>query len=326
MSKPRVLLTRKIFPEYLDAIAAETEMDLWEDQLPPPRGVLLERSRGVEGILCLLTDGIDAEFMDSAGPQLKVISQIAVGFDNVEVPEATRRGIPVGNTPDVLTQATADATWALLLAAARRITEGERVVRAGRWETWHPLHFLGQDLHGATLGVVGMGRIGFEVAKRSVGFGMKVLYHDLVRRQDYEQEVPMQRVEFDQLLAESDFVTVHTVLNDSTYHLLDDAAFAKMKPNAIVVNAARGPVVDPRALYTALSSGRIAGAGLDVTEPEPIPDDDPLLTLENCVIVPHIASASQHTRREMSRIAATNLLNGLRGDRLLTCVNPEVYG
>lgn len=325
MTKPRVLVTRKIFPEYLDAIAAETDMELWEDELPPPRGVLLERSRGVGGILCLLTDGIDAEFMDNAGPQLKVISQIAVGFDNIEVPEATRRGIPVGNTPDVLTQATADATWALLLAAARRITESERVVRAGKWETWHPLHFLGQDLHGAILGVIGMGRIGFEVAKRSVGFGMKVLYHDLVRRHDYEQEVPMHRVEFERLITKSDFVTVHTVLNDSTYHLLDDAAFAKMKPNAIVVNAARGPVIDPTALYTALSQGKIAGAGLDVTEPEPIPGDDPLLTVENCVIVPHIASASQHTRREMSRIAATNLLNGLKGERLLTCVNPEVY-
>jgi lactate dehydrogenase-like 2-hydroxyacid dehydrogenase len=300
-------------------------MELWEDELPPPRDVLLEKSRGVEGILCLLTDGIDAEFMDNAGPQLKVISQIAVGFDNIEVPEATRRGIPVGNTPEVLTQATADATWALLLAAARRITESERAVRAGRWRTWHPLHFLGQDLHGAALGVIGMGRIGFEVAKRSVGFGMKVLYHDLVRRHDYEREVPMQRVELEQLLAESDFVTLHTVLNDSTHHLLDDAAFAKMKPNAIVVNAARGPVIDPRALYSALAEGRIAGAGLDVTEPEPIPEDDPLLTLENCVIVPHIASASRHTRREMSRIAATNLLNGLRGERLLTCVNPEVY-
>jgi glyoxylate reductase len=325
LARPRVLVTRKIFPEYLEAIAAEADMELWEDELPPPRDVLLERSRGVEGILCLLTDGIDAEFMDNAGPQLKVISQIAVGFDNIEVPEATRRGIPVGNTPDVLTQATADATWALLLAAARRITEGERVVRDGRWETWHPLHLLGQDLHGATLGVIGMGRIGFEVAKRSVGFGMKVLYHDLLRRHDYELEVPMQQAELDRVLAESDFLTVHTVLNDSTYHLLDDAAFAKMKPNAIVVNAARGPVIDPKALYTALSTGKIAGAGLDVTEPEPIPNDDPLLTVENCVIVPHIASASRHTRREMSRIAATNLLNGLRGERLLTCVNPEVY-
>jgi glyoxylate reductase len=301
-------------------------MDLWEDELPPPREVLLERSRGVEGVLCLLTDGIDAEFMDDAGPQLKVISQIAVGFDNIEVPEATRRGIPVGNTPEVLTQATADATWALLLAAARRITEGERAVRAGGWKTWHPLHFLGQDLHGATLGVIGMGRIGFEVAKRSVGFGMRVLYHDLVRRNDYEQQVSMEQVDLDRLLAESDFVTLHTVLDDSTYHLLDDAAFARMKANAIVVNAARGPVIDPKALFRALSRGEIAGAGLDVTDPEPIPDDDPLLTLENCVIVPHIASASRHTRREMSRIAATNLLNGLRGERLLTCVNPEVYG
>lgn len=325
MAKPRVFVTREIFPEYIDQIRAETDMELWPDELPPPRDVLLRKSKDVDGILCLLTDKIDPEFMDNAGPQLKVISQIAVGFDNINIPEATKRGIPVGNTPEVLTQTTADAAWALMLAAGRRVGESERAVHAGNWRTWHPLHYLGQDIYGATLGIIGMGRIGFEVAKRSVGFNMKVLYHDIVRREDFEAELPMEYVDMDTLLARSDFVSLHTVLNDATYHLIDEDALAKMKSTAVLVNAARGPVIDSKALYEALKSGQITAAGLDVTEPEPIPLDDPLLTLENCVIVPHIASASVATRREMSRIAATNLLNGVKGERLLTCVNPEVY-
>ena len=325
MAKPRVFVTREIFPEYIDQIRAETDMELWPDELPPPRDVLLQKSKDVDGILCLLTDKIDPEFMDNAGPNLKVISQIAVGFDNINIPEATKRGIPVGNTPEVLTQTTADAAWALMLAAGRRVGESERAVHAGNWRTWHPLHYLGQDIYGATLGIIGMGRIGFEVAKRSVGFNMKVLYHDIVRRQDFEEELPMEYVDMDTLLARSDFVSLHTVLNDATYHLIDADALAKMKSTAVLVNAARGPVIDPKALYEALKSGQITAAGLDVTEPEPIPLDDPLLTLENCVIVSHIASASVATRREMSRIAATNLLNGIKGERLITCVNPEVY-
>jgi len=325
MAKPRVFVTREIFPEYIDQIREETDMELWPDELPPPRDVLLQKSKDVDGILCLLTDKIDPEFMDNAGPQLKVISQIAVGFDNINIPEATKRGIPVGNTPEVLTQTTADAAWALMLAAGRRVGESERAVHAGNWRTWHPLHYLGQDVYGATLGIIGMGRIGFEVAKRSVGFNMKVLYHDIVRREDFEAELPMEYVDMDTLLARSDFVSLHTVLNDATYHLIDAEALAKMKSTAVLVNAARGPVIDTKALYKALKSGQITAAGLDVTEPEPIPLDDPLLTLENCVIVPHIASASVATRREMSRIAATNLLNGIKGERLLTCVNPEVY-
>lgn len=325
MAKPRTFVTREIFAEYIDQIRLETDMELWADELPPPRDVLLEKSKDVDGILCLLTDKIDPEFMDNAGEQLKVISQIAVGFDNIDIPEATKRGIPVGNTPEVLTQTTADAAWALMLAAGRRMGESERAVHAGNWRTWHPLHYLGQDIYGATLGIIGMGRIGFEVAKRSVGFNMKVLYHDIVRREDFEEELPMEYVDMDTLLAQSDFVSLHTVLNDSTYHLINEDALSKMKSTAVLVNAARGPVIDPKALYEALKSGEITAAGLDVTEPEPIPMEDPLLTLENCVVVPHIASASVATRREMSRIAATNLLNGIKGKRLITCVNPEVY-
>ena len=321
----RTFVSREIFPEYVEEIRSRTDAEIWEDELPPPREVLLEKVRGIDGLLCLLTDGIDLELMDAAGPQLKVISQIAVGYNNIDIPEATRRGIPVGYTPEVLTQTTADAALALMLAASRRITEGERDVRAGKWRTWHPLHYLGQDLYGATLGIVGMGRIGLEVAKRCLGFDMKVLYYDLNQRKDLETDYPMTYVDLDTLLRESDFVSLHTVLNDSTHHMISDDALSKMRSNAILVNAARGPIVDPAALYRALVDGQIAAAGLDVTDPEPIPMDDPLLTLDNCVIVPHIASASVATRREMSRISATNLLNGIKGERLLTCVNPEVY-
>lgn len=325
MPKPRVFVTREIFSDALEDIRLAADLDLWTDELPPPRSELLNRAVGVDGILCLLTDKIDREFMDAAGPRLKVISQIAVGFDNIDVPEATKRGIPVGNTPDVLTQTTADAAWALMLSAARRIGESERAARAGRWRTWHPLHYLGQDVYGATLGIVGMGRIGFQVAKRSIGFDMKVVYHDVVRQDRYESELDMEYVDMDTLLARSDFVSLHTVLNESTRHLIDARALSKMKPSAVLVNAARGSIVDPKALYEALRSRQISAAGLDVTEPEPISADDPLLTLENCIIVPHIASASVSTRREMSRIAAANLLNGIAGERLVTCVNPEVY-
>jgi glyoxylate reductase len=325
MARPRVFVTRRIFAEALEMLSAEAEVDLWTDEMPPPRDVLLDKVQGIDGLLCLLTDRVDSELFDRAGPQLKVVSQIAVGFDNIDVPEATKRGIPVGNTPEVLTQTTADATWALLMAAARRITEGERAVRAGKWRTWHPLHYLGQDIYGSTLGIIGMGRIGMEVAKRGRGFEMPILYSDVYRREDLEAEYGFKYVDQDTLLRESDFVSVHTVLNDSTYHLIGEAALAAMKPTAVLINASRGPVVDPKALYTALKSGGIAAAALDVTEPEPIAADDPLLTLENCIIVPHIASASVTTRREMSRISAQNVINGLKGERLLTPLNPEVY-
>ena len=321
----RTFVSRQIFPEYLQKIKDESDAQIWEDELPPPRDILLGKVIGIDGILCLLTDKIDQELMEAAGPQLKVISQIAVGYNNIDIPEATKRGIPVGYTPDVLTQTTADATLALMLAAARRVTESERAVRAGEWRTWHPLHFLGQDLYGSTVGIIGMGRIGLEVAKRCLGFDTKILYYDKGRREDLEADYPLNFVDFDTLLMESDFVSLHTVLDDSTYHLISDEALDKMKTNSVLVNAARGPIVDPKALYKALKGGQIAAAGLDVTEPEPIPMNDPLLTLENCVIVPHTASASVSTRREMSRISATNLLNGINGEKLLTCVNPEVY-
>ena len=325
MSKPRVFITRKIFPEWIDEVRSVANVELWEDELPPSRDILLEKSKGIDGILCLLTDKIDSEFMDTAGSQLKVISQIAVGFDNIDIPEATKRGIPVGNTPDVLTATTADATWSLLMAAARRVTESERFVRRGDWETWHPLHFLGQDIHSATIGIIGMGRIGYEVAKRAQGFGMKILYYDTNRRKDLEEKINIKFVDLDTVLTDSDFVSLHTVLSEETFHLIGENEFKKMKKTSVLVNAARGPVVDSKALCNALQNGDIWAAGLDVTDPEPIPKDDPLLKLENCVIVPHIASATIKTRFEMSRISAQNLINGIQGEPLVTCVNPEVY-
>ena len=326
MTRPRAFVSRKIFPEALKSVQAMAEVEIWPDELPPPRSTLLEKVRGIDGLLCLLNDKVDGELMDVAGPQLKVISQIAVGYDNIDVPEATKRGIPVGYTPGVLTEATADLTFALMMAVARRIVEGARAVRDGKWRTWHPLHFLGPDIHGATLGIVGLGRIGLEVAKRAVGFNMNILYSDVARREDFEAQYPLTFVDMGTLLRQADFLTLHVTLNQETYHLIGEEQLAMMRPTAILVNASRGGVVDPAALYRALRDRKIGGAALDVTEPEPISMDDPLLTLDNCLIVPHIASASVAARSEMSRIAAQNLINGLKGEKLLTCVNPEVYG
>jgi len=326
MAKPRVFVTRQIFSEAIDAVAQVADVQVWQDELPPPRDELLGKVRGVDGLLCLLTDKIDAKLMEVAGPQLKVISQIAVGYENIEVAEATKRGIPVGYTPDVLTKTTADAAFALMMVAARRLAEGWKAVQDGKWQTWHPLHYLGQDVHGSTLGIVGMGRIGLEMAKRARGFDMDVIYCDLIRRDEDEARYVMKYVDLDTLLREADFITLHTNLTDDTYHLIGEEALAKMKPTAVLVNTSRGPVVDMKALYLALRDGWFTAAALDVTEPEPIPMDDPLLTLVNCVIVPHIASASVATRRGMSLLAAENLLKGLRGEKLTTCVNPEVFG
>jgi len=323
MPKPRVFVTRAILPKGFDLLKDHLDVDLWPGELPPPRDELLRRVAGIDGLLCLLTDPIDAALMDAAGPQLKVISNMAVGYDNIDVKEATRRGIPVGNTPGILTDATADFAFALLLAAARRVVEADRFTRAGKWQTWGPATLLGADLTGATLGIIGFGRIGRALAKRAGGFDMRILYHD--------PSIPPQpdssarAVDLETLLREADFISVHTPLNPQTYHLVDAHAFSLMKPSAVLVNTARGGVVDPLALYDALHQKRIAAAALDVTEPEPIPLDSPLLTLENLVIAPHIASASLHTREKMSVMAAENLLAGVTGQRLPNCVNPQVY-
>jgi len=324
--RPRVFVARIIPDEGLDPIRQACEVDLWEDELPPPRDELLRRVAGVDGILSLLTDRVDDELLDAAGPQLKVVSNFAVGFDNIDVPAVTRRGIPAGNTPGVLTETTADLAFALLMAAARRIPESVDYVRAGRWKTWGPMLLMGVDVHGATLGIVGFGRIGREMARRGRGFGMRILYHDVhPASPEEEAELGATRVEMDELLRESDFISLHVNLTDETHHLIDADALRAMKPTAVLVNTSRGPVVDPDALTAALRDGQIFAAGLDVTEPEPLPADHPLVGLPNCVVVPHIASASRVTRGRMAAIAAANLLAGVRGERLPHPVNPEVY-
>jgi glyoxylate reductase len=294
-------------------------MTVWQDELPPPYDTLTEQAAQSDGLLTLLSDRIDEALLQVA-PTLKVVSQMAVGFDNIDVKAATARGIPVGHTPGVLTDTTADFAFALLMAAARRIGEGERFVHAGKWRTWGPTSFMGQDVHGATLGIIGMGRIGQAVARRARGFDMRVVFYDRTPK-----EIEADSLSLEEVLAQADFLSLHIPLMPDTTHLIDARAFKLMKPTAILINTSRGPVVDSDALYEALASGQIAGAALDVTEPEPIPMSSPLLTLDNCLIVPHIASSSVATRTRMAVMAAENLLAGLEDRRLPHCVNPQVY-
>jgi glyoxylate reductase len=321
--KPKVYVTRLIPEEALKKLAQTCDYHIWKGELAVPRDVLLKEVPEIDALLSLLTDKIDAPIMDTA-PKLRVISNMAVGFDNIDVREATKRKIVVCNTPGVLTETTADFAFALLLAAARRVAEAERNVKEGKWKTWGPMTLLGHDVHHATLGIVGLGRIGAEVAKRAKGFDMRIIYYDTVRRPDLEKTLGVEFGELKRLLSESDFVTVHTPLLPETHHLIGEEQFNIMKKNAILVNTARGPIVDPKALYKALRNHQIAYAALDVTEPEPIALSDPLLTLQNILIVPHIASASVATRTKMAMMAVDNLLAALKGERPQYIVNPEV--
>jgi len=321
--KPRVFVTRRIPSIGLDRVVAQCDADVWDQPLPPSRDVLLGKIRGCAGVLTLLTERVDAEFMDACGPQLKVISNFAVGFNNIDVPEATRRGIRVGNTPGVLTDATADMAFSLLISAGRRICESQNYIHAGHWKTWEPLGHIGVDLQDRTIGIIGMGRIGYAMAKRCHGgWNMRVLYNDLARCEPAERDLGAQFVDLDTLLSQSDFVSVHTDLNAATKGMFNAAAFAKMKRTAVFINSARGPIHNQKDLYEALKSGQIFAAGLDVTDPEPILMDDPLLTLPNCVIAPHIASATFSSRNGMAEIAADNLIAGIAGQPLRCCVNP----
>jgi len=314
----RIYVTRRVPEEGIARLRQACQVEVWEEDRPVPREVLLERVREVDGLYCMLTERIDGQLLDAA-PRLRVVSNMAVGYDNVDVAACTARGIPVGNTPGVLTETTADLAFALLLAAARRIVEGAEYVRAGHWKTWSPLLLLGQDVYGATLGIVGFGRIGQAVARRARGFDMRVLYHDPAAP---VAAADAASVSLDRLLRESDFVTLHVPLTEATYHLIGREELGKMKPTAALVNTSRGGVVDPEALVEALRDGRIGYAGLDVTEPEPLPAGHPLLALPNCVITPHIGSGSVATRARMAVMAAENLLAGLRGEPLPNCVNP----
>jgi glyoxylate reductase len=321
MSQPKIFIARLIPDPGLTLVNENFHADIWSNDLPATREQLVARTDGVDGLLCTLTEKVDADLMDSIGLQLKVISSMSVGVDHIDVAAATQRGIPVGNTPGVLTDATADHAFALLLAAARRITEAERFVRAGKWVTWSPSLLLGADLAGASLGIVGFGRIGQAVAKRAQGFDMRVIVHS----PNVQSAYGAVSVDLDTLLRESDFVSIHVPLTEKTRHLVNAAFLSRMKPTAILVNTARGGVLDQSALYEALKSNKIKAAALDVTDPEPLPVDHPLLQLENCVIVPHLGSASKKTRDMMSLLAAQNLVAGLKGERLPNCVNPQVY-
>ena len=324
MARPKVFVARRIPDAGLNAIAAACDVDVWPGQLPPPADELRRRVADCDGLVSLLTDRVDAALLDAA-PKLKVVSNFAVGFNNVDVHACTARGVSVGNTPGALTDATADIAVTLLLAAARRIAESAADAKAGRWLTWEPLGWLGQDLAGRTLGIVGMGRIGFAAAKRlHHGWDMKVLYTARGPKADADRDLGATRVEFGELLARSDFVSVHADLNPTTQGLFSTAQFAQMKRTAVFVNTSRGPLVDQAALAAALRGGTIFAAGLDVTDPEPLPPDHELYALPNCVIVPHIASATVETRNAMARMCADNVLAGVKGEALPNCVNPEV--
>jgi len=294
----RVLITRRLPFPALDRLRAAHEIDLWEGELPPEPAALRDRVAGADALLCLLTDRVDAALLDAA-PNLRAISVMAVGVDNVDLEAVRERGIPVGNTPDVLTDATADLAMALLLAAARRLPEARAAVLDGAWRPWEPAALLGLELRGATLGIVGFGRIGRAVARRAEAFGMQVIH---------TRETP-----FDELLESSNVVSLHVPLTADTRNLIDAAALRRMKPTAILVNTARGPIVDQRALATALQAGELGFAALDVTDPEPLPPDDPLLAAPNLLVLPHVGSATHTTRARMADLAVDNLLAALDG-------------
>ncbi|MGB9608084.1 MAG: glyoxylate reductase [bacterium] len=323
MPKWKVFVTRVIPEEGLKLVLENCDAEIWREETPPPRQVLIEKIKDCEGILCLLTDKIDGEVMDNA-TKLRIISNYAVGYDNIDVKEATRRKIMVTNTPGVLTETTADLTFALILATARRLVEADKFTRSGKWKSWGPMLFLGRDVYGATLGIIGMGRIGQAVARRAKGFNMKIIYYSRRRNEEAEKELGAEYRELHSLLKEADIITIHTPLTEETYHLIGEKELSLMKPSAILINTARGAVVDQRALFKALKEKRIFGAGLDVYEKEPIDADDPLLELDNVVVLPHIGSATVETRGRMARMAAENLLAGLRGEIPQNIVNPEV--
>lgn len=321
--RPLVAVTRIIPDAGLEMLRDVAEIRLWEEELPPSPEQLDELLDGADGALTLLTDRIDGPVLDRH-PQLKVVSNFAVGFDNVDVPAATERGVAVCNTPNVLNDATAEMAFTLMTAAARRVVESADYVRDGKWKTWGPKLLMGQELTGATLGIVGFGRIGKKLARMVQGFDMTVLVNDVYHDPAAEEEFGVSYVSIDELLQRSDFVSLHVLLNEDTHHLISTEQFARMKKTAVLVNAARGPVVDTDALVTALTNGDIFAAGLDVTDPEPLPADHPLVSLPNCTVVPHIASATVTSRDNMATLAAANVLDVLNGREPQAIVNPEV--
>jgi glyoxylate reductase len=334
VSERRVFVTRPIAEPAIRRLAAGARVDLWDDEMPPPPAELRARARQADGVLSMVTDRFDAA-MIRALPRLRVISNLAVGVDNIDLAAATRAGIAVGHTPGILTETTADLAFGLLMAAARRIAEGDRYVRGGRWRTWGPKVMLGRDIHGATLGIIGWGAIGQAMARRAAGFGMRVVYvpspHALRSARGRHSRSPAsakvstaEPMSLKRLLAESDFVSLHVPLVTATRHMIGEAELATMKRTAILINTARGAIVDPQALVDALRAGRLAGAGLDVTDPEPIGANDPLLKLPNVLVTPHIGSASHATRLRMAELAVDNLIDVFEGRHPRHCVNPAV--
>lgn len=324
MSEAAVLVTRELVPDAMRALDGRCKLDLYVG--PPeaiPRDELLRRAAGKDGLLTVLTERVDGELLDAAGPQLRIVANHAVGFDNVDLAECTRRGVLVTNTPEVLTEATADLAWALILASVRRVAEGDRLIRTRTPWIWGPQMMLGHDLHGKTLGIVGCGRIGRAVARRGIGFGMRVIYTDVVRLpEEVEREAQAEWCEWEQLLDESDVVSVHVPLTPETRHLIDAEVLRRMKPTAVLVNTARGPIVDEAALAEALRAGEIFAAGLDVYEREP-QVTEALLDLDNVTLLPHLGSATEDTRAAMGLLAVENLMAGLSGQRPRCLLNPE---
>lgn len=319
--KPRVFITIRLPKQTLELIGSKCSVEAWYSEDAIPREMLLQKVGEIDG---LVEDGdlIDAELLNRA-PRLRVISNFGVGVDNIDIAEATKRGIIVGNTPGVLAETTADLAFSLILAAARRIVEGAEGVKAGRWKNWGPMNLLGVDVHGATLGIIGLGRIGTAVARRGRGFGMKLAYYSRTRHLEIEDEIGIEFMDLDRLLGECDFLSIHTRLTSETRHLIGEKEFLRMKPNCILINTSRGAVVDSPALFEALSQHRIAYAALDVTDPEPIPPNHPLLKLDNMLITPHIGSASMATRIKMGLMVAENLFAGLNDEMPPNPVNPE---
>ncbi|HWQ46925.1 MAG TPA: D-glycerate dehydrogenase [Longilinea sp.] len=320
----KVFITRKISADALEILTSIANVEIWPEETPPQKDTLLSKMEGISGLLSLLTDPIDREVIVK-GKNLKVISQMAVGFDNIDTKTATTNGIPVGHTPGVLTEATADHTWALLMAVARRIVEAHNEVHDGIWRPWGPDVLCGMDLSGSTLGIIGMGRIGKAVARRAKGFGMRILYYDTSLQKDIEAETGAIFSDMKNVFSQSDILSLHVYLSETTKQLVNAKTLALMKPTAILINTSRGGVVDSIALTNAILEKKIAAAGLDVFDPEPIPLNHILLQQKNVIITPHIASAGKTTRQKMAQIAVQNLINGLRGEPLLHCANPEVY-
>lgn len=348
MALPTILVTRQLPLKILNQLTMHGHVVSWEPDCPVTREWLLDHISEAEALYCLLTDCIDRDVI-LLGKRLRVVSSMSVGVDHIDVDECTNRGIPVGHTPGVLTETTADLAFALLMTAARRIEEGARYVRQGQWTTWNPELLLGRDVYGATLGIIGFGRIGQAVARRALGFNMKVLVAQVARTHNKEDKPTrsaavkvtdgyhqwtwnesiesgeVQSVALSEVLARADFLSLHVPLTDETRHMIGANELQAMKPTAILINTARGGVVETETLYRALKDGMIGGAALDVTDPEPLPASHPLLSLTNCLVIPHLGSASVATRGRMALMAAENVIAGLKGDHLPYCMNPQVY-